>query len=107
MAIFATLAGSGAIGWLVPVALDGVGPVAGRVSAADTGAKTGARNPPASKTGYRRLAPGALTVIPPRASNEAHAIRRDLLEVTEGLKDRAWTPKHAPITETLVELAKN
>lgn len=98
--ICAALAGSGAIGWLGTEDRDGFGRLAaGRVSAAETGAAT--------KTGYRRLAPGALTVIPPRASNEAHAIRRDLLEVTEGLRERKWTPKHAPVTETLVELAKN
>ena len=98
LAIAAVWAGTGTLGWFFPACLDSGHPVAaGRVSAAE----------PAGRQGYRRLAPGALTVIPPRASNEAHSIRSDLLEVTKGLQDRKWIPKHAPATATLVELAKN
>jgi len=71
-----------------------------RLTAADGAA------PP--RSGFRRLAPHALTVIPPRTSSDSRAIRGDLLEVTEGLKDeREWQPKRAPSNATLLERAKN
>ncbi|MFM8805206.1 MAG: hypothetical protein ACKOK8_15095 [Planctomycetia bacterium] len=62
---------------------------------------------PAPQTGFRRLAPGVLTVIPPRASSDSHVIRGDLLEVTKGLaEERQWTPKQAAANTTLIERAK-
>jgi hypothetical protein len=48
-----------------------------------------------------------LTVIPPRASNDSHALRGDLLEVTKGLADLAWTPHQSPANATLVERSRN
>ena len=57
--------------------------------------------------GFRRLAPGVLTVIPQRASSDSHVLRGDLSEVTRGLKDQAWKPQQAPANTTLVERAKN
>jgi hypothetical protein len=63
---------------------------------------------PSPQTGFRRLAPGVLTVIPPRASSDSHAIRGDLLEVTKGLaEERKWTPKQAAAHTTLIERSKN
>lgn len=63
---------------------------------------------PGPKNGFRTLAPGVLTVIPPRASSDSHAIRGDLLEVTRGLaRERQWTPKQAAANTTLLERAKN
>ena len=56
---------------------------------------------------FRQLAPGVLTVIPPRASSDSHSLRGDLLEVTRGLQDQAWKPQQAPSNTTLVERAKN
>lgn len=61
----------------------------------------------APRNAFRRLAPGVLTVIPPRASSDSHAIRGDLFEVTRGLEAQAWTPAQAPAHTTLVERAKN
>jgi hypothetical protein len=66
-----------------------------------------AEGQPARSNGFRRLAPGVLTVIPPRASSDSHVLRGDLLEVTRGLKDQAWKPQQAPLNTTLVERAKN
>ena len=70
------------------------------------GVATGAEQA-AGQSSFRRLAPGVLTVIPPRASSDSHAIRGDLPEVTRGLKDQAWKPQQAPDNTTLVERAKN
>jgi hypothetical protein len=62
---------------------------------------------PRGQKGFRHLAPGVLTVIPPRASSDSHSLRGDLLEVTRGLEDQAWKPQQAPANTTLVERAKN
>lgn len=59
--------------------------------------------PPA---GFRTLAPGALTVIPPDRSADDALQRGDLLEVTAGRADRQWAPKRSPANTTLVERAK-
>ena len=71
------------------------------------GSAAGADRDGAVQQGYRRLAPGVLTVIPPRASNDSHVLRGDLLEVTRGLNDQTWTPQQSPPNTTLVERAKN
>ena len=42
--------------------------------------------------GFRALAPGALTVIPPDASTDDTIQRGDILEITRNLKGSAWTP---------------
>ena len=61
----------------------------------------------ASPDGFRSLAPGVLTVIPPDRSAD-HAIQRgDILEITRNLKGSAWTPKREAIGGTLVERAKD
>jgi len=70
-------------------------------------ATASAQEPAAARPGFRQLAPGVLTVIPPRASNESHAIRSDLLEVTKGLGDLAWKPQQAPANTTFVERSRN
>ena len=66
-----------------------------------------ADGPIAARSGFRRLAANALTVIPPRTSSDSRAIRGDLLEVTEGLKEQAWQPHRAPANTTLVEQSRN
>lgn len=63
-------------------------------------------SPPRS-AGFRRLAPGVLTVIPPRTSSDSHVLRGDLLEISQGLEDQAWEPRQSPLNTTLVERAKN
>lgn len=68
-----------------------------------TGLGAAAAAPP---SGYRQLAPGALTVIPADKAAEDTVRRRDLQEVTVGRADTAWTPKQAPQATTLVERAK-
>jgi hypothetical protein len=81
--------------------LVGIVALGGAIAAADEGL-------PGPKNGFRTLAPGVLTVIPPRASSDSHAIRGDLLEVTRGLaRERQWTPKQAAANTTLLERAKN
>ncbi len=57
--------------------------------------------------GYRRLAPGVLTVIPADRSGDDALLRADLPEITEGLIDLAWEPKQSPIGATLVEQGRN
>ena len=61
--------------------------------------------PPAA--GFRALAPGTLTVIPPDRSADDAVQRADLLEITAGRADRRWQPRHAPANSTFVERAKD
>lgn len=63
--------------------------------------------PPAGRTGFRRLAPGVLTVIAADTRSDSQVLRDDLHEVTKGRADAAWEPKFAPKNATLVERAKN
>jgi hypothetical protein len=49
-------------------------------------------------TGYRRLAPGVLTVIPADRSGDDALLRADIPEITEGLVDLTWEPKQADAT---------
>lgn len=58
-------------------------------------------------SGYRRLAPGVLTVIPADRSGDDALLRADIPEITEGLVDLAWEPKQAPVGATLVEQGRN
>lgn len=60
----------------------------------------------APPSGFRTLAPGTLTVIPPDRSADDALQRGDLLEVTAGRTDRQWTPKRSPTNTTFVERAK-
>jgi len=57
--------------------------------------------------GFRQLAPGVLTVIPPDLSTDDTLQRGDILEITRGLADRAWKPRRDAIGGTLVERAKD
>ena len=61
----------------------------------------------AEPTGYRRLAPGVLTVIPADRSGDDALLRADILEITAGLGDLAWEPKQSPVGATLVEQGRN
>ncbi len=54
-------------------------------------------------TGYRTLAPGALTVVSADRSADDPIQRGPLVEVTEGQKALAWTPRRAPSNSTFVE----
>ena len=60
----------------------------------------------AADDGFRPLAPGVLTVIPPDLSTDDTIQRGDILEVTRGLADRAWKPRRDAVGGTLVERAK-
>ena len=60
-----------------------------------------------SAGGFRTLAPGVLTVIPPDRSADDTEQRGDLFEITRGRADRKWTPRQAAVNATLVERAKN
>ncbi len=63
------------------------------------------------KGGFRKLAPGVLTVIPPDKTSADELLHGDLLEVTEGLsgppENLAWEPQRSPANTTLVERARN
>jgi len=72
-------------------------------AAAAAFATAAAAAPPA---GFRTLAPGTLTVIPPDRSADDARQRGDLLEITAGRADRQWTPKRAAANTTFVERAK-
>jgi hypothetical protein len=88
--------GLAALAWVIAVGGAG-GLLANAVTAADADAKGG----------FRKLAPGVLTVIPPDRSADDTEQRGDLLEITRGLAARKWTPRQAAANATLVELAKN
>jgi len=57
-----------------------------------------------AEDGFRQLAPGVLTVIPPFSAASDTAPRHDLLDVTVGHRDLAWQPRQAPAGTTLVAL---
>jgi hypothetical protein len=61
----------------------------------------------AAPDGFRELTPGVLTVIPPDVSTDDTIQRGDILEITRGLADTAWTPKRDSAGGTLVERAKD
>lgn len=65
----------------------------------------------AQKGGFRKLAPGVLTVIPPDKTSGDELLHGDLLEITEGLSrppdNFVWEPHRAPANTTLVERARN
>lgn len=63
---------------------------------------TGMLLPAAQPTGYRRVAPGVITVIPSDRSGDDALLRADIPEITVGLSDLAWEPKQAPVGATLV-----
>lgn len=67
----------------------------------------GAAEPAAGRTGFRKLAPGVLTVIAPDTRSDSQVLRDDLREVTKGRADAAWEPRFAPKNTTLVERARN
>lgn len=54
--------------------------------------------------GFRALADGVLTVIPPNVAVGEMLIRDDLRTITDGHRDLAWTPKHAAAGSTFVAL---
>ena len=60
--------------------------------------------PLAAEDGFRRLAPGVLTVIPPFTDAADTAPRHDLLDVTVGHRDLAWQPRQAAVGTTFVAL---
>lgn len=60
-----------------------------------------------AQTGFMPLAPGVLTVIRPDASADDLVLRGDLLEVTEGQKEKAWVPRRAAANTTLVERSRD
>ena len=53
--------------------------------------------------GFRRLGPGAVTVIPADKTTDDALQRADVVEITQGKADLAWTPKMAPANATFVE----
>jgi len=61
----------------------------------------------AADKGFRKLAAGVLTVIPPDTSADDTEQHGDLLEITRGRADSKWKPNEAPSNTTLIERAKN
>lgn len=55
---------------------------------------------------FRPLAPGVLTVIPADRTTDDALLRADILEITQGQADLAWTPKMAAANTTFVERAR-
>jgi hypothetical protein len=60
----------------------------------------------AQPPGFRQLAPGALTVIPPNRSAADTLLRDDLAEIT-ARADLEWTPRQAPAGSTLAARGHN
>jgi hypothetical protein len=65
-----------------------------------------AQEPIPVPAGFRELAPGVLTVVPPDISTDDAAVRADIHEIAGG-RGAAWDPAHAPSHATLVKLAQN
>lgn len=64
----------------------------------------------AAPPGFRPLAPGVLTVVPPDIGADDTVQRGDIVEITEGLKrveGHDWTPAWAAANTTLVQRARN
>ena len=61
----------------------------------------------ADPAGFRRLAPGVLTVIPPDQAADDPLLRADRLEVTKGQADLQWKPKMAAPNTTFVERSRS
>lgn len=62
----------------------------------------------AAPEGFRRLAPGTLTVIAADASADELSTRADLPEITVGLAEkRSWKPAQASANTTLLERGRN
>lgn len=57
--------------------------------------------------GFRTLAQGGLTVIPPFTSAADTVVRGDVTEITVGQQDLAWKPKHAAAHTTFVERGRD
>jgi hypothetical protein len=68
------------------------------------GAGLATAQPTATDGGFRRLAPGAVTVIPPFKAALDTAPRYDLLDITVGHRDLAWEPHQAAAETTFVAL---
>ena len=82
--------------------------VAGPIGSAIVAQSATAADAAATRGGFRRLAPGTLTVIPPHAGSDSQVLRDDLMEVTRGLaEEREWTPKQAARNTTLLERSKS
>ena len=60
----------------------------------------------AEPSGFRRLAPGALTVIPADKTTDDALQRSDVVEITKGQAGLAWVPQMAPDTATFVARAR-
>ncbi len=60
----------------------------------------------AEPSGFRQLAPGALTVIPPQKGTDSAVLRADVVEITEGQQGLAWVPQQASPHTTFVERGK-
>ena len=60
----------------------------------------------ADPAGVRRLAPGAITVIPADKTTDDALQRADVVEITKGRAELAWTPQMAPANATFVERAR-
>lgn len=64
-----------------------------------------AAQPVNADDGFRALAPGVLTVIPPDLALDDPLQRGSLVEVTEGLAALQWVPQRAAVNTTLVSRA--
>jgi len=62
---------------------------------------------PAAPDGFRTLAPGVLTVVPPDVSTDDTIQRGDIAEITRGRAASAWKPQRDAVGGTLVERAKD
>ena len=91
-----------AVVWLAAISLSPCAAVSGQEAAG--GAGQGVAPP-----GFRRLAPGVVTVIKPDTSADDTELRGDILEITRGRSDRIWKepPLQSAPNTTLVERAKN
>jgi hypothetical protein len=57
--------------------------------------------------GFRTLAPGVLTVIPPFTAASDTVVRGDITEITVGHQDLGWKPRHAAAHTTFVERGRD
>jgi hypothetical protein len=68
--------------------------------------RTPARRP-TSRGSFKRLAPGIETTVPVHLDAEETYAKHELVDITRGVPDLAWTPNFLPKSRTLFEMAKS
>jgi hypothetical protein len=66
-----------------------------------------ARRPSTGSKNFKRLAPGIETTVPVQLDAAETYATHELVDITRGIPDLAWTPNFLPKTRTLLDMAKS